>query len=393
MSDFSIYEEYCTGCGLCCSVLGTKFVVDNKGFNYPIFDLSMKEFCSNVCPASGELLKEQQKSEVWGHSEACYLGYAVDDKIRKKASSGGVLTELCCFLLDAGVVDGIIQTKISDNSAIMTKTVISTTKEEVIDCSGSRYAESNPLMRILQQTEEGKKYVFIGKPCDVASLKQYMKTNHELKKRIIYLFSFFCMGVPSKTSNKKLLFRLNCNESTCESLSYRGNGWPGNATAVNVNGTRHSITYNESWGEILGRDLRKCCRFCMDGLGEAADVSCGDGWYLDNNNCPDFSEHAGRNIVFARTTQGNSLLLEAMKAGYINIELYTDYRKELKLTQYAQYQRKVLMAPMMCAMKLCGKKVPKYNFSVIVSYCKDEKIHIMIKRFLGTIKRIIKKRI
>ncbi len=35
----------------------------------------------------------------------------------------------------------------------------------------------------------------------------------------------------------------------------------------------------------------------FDGIGEMADVACGDAWYLTESGQADFSEHAGRNVI------------------------------------------------------------------------------------------------
>ena len=47
--------------------------------------------------------------------------------------------------------------------------------------------------------------------------------------------SFFCAGLPSIDAQKKLLEEMGCN-SRVVSLRYRGNGWPGYATANLENG-------------------------------------------------------------------------------------------------------------------------------------------------------------
>ena len=90
-----------------------------------------------------------------------------------------------------------------------------------------------------------------------------------------------------------------------KSLRYRGDGWPGYATATQYDGKVFKMDYNTSWGQILGRDIMKMCRFCLDGIGEMADISCCDAWYLTNDNKPDFSEADGRNAVFCRSKLGD----------------------------------------------------------------------------------------
>ena len=77
------------------------------------------------------------------------------------------------------------------------------------------------------------------------------------------------------------------------------------------------------------------CRFCVDGVGELADVSCGDAWYLLPDGEPDCSEHEGRNFIFSRSDKGDSLVKEAFKAGYIFID---DNASLEKLRQAQKYK-------------------------------------------------------
>ena len=298
-----ICQEYCTGCGLCGSERDKVFKEDNKGFLYPKLDISDLNLCKMVCPSAGNAVNNYAKGNIWGNIISCCLGWSSNNKIRFSASSGGVITSACIFLLNNHYVDGIIQTKQNDDDPRKTTTVVCKNEKDVLACSGSRYTCSSPLYRICELIEAGKKYAFVGKPCDVSALRMYMlNSDAEWTKQIVVLLSFFCAGQPSLDANNKLLSALGCNDvNNLEKLSYRGNGWPGKATVTLKNGQTNEMDYETSWMTILGRDVRKCCRFCADGTGEMADISCGDAWYLTKAGKPDFMEHPGRNVVFSRT--------------------------------------------------------------------------------------------
>lgn len=75
-----------------------------------------------------------------------------------KASSGGILTEICVALLKLNLVDAIIQTKYDEINPIETVTVVNHTEDEVLNCAGSRYAVSSPLIDINNIVSENKKY-------------------------------------------------------------------------------------------------------------------------------------------------------------------------------------------------------------------------------------------
>lgn len=390
-----MYEEYCTGCGLCQSVFNTRLCKNAKGFLHP--DLSLVdnniEFFENVCPSGGCYTNDIVSKSVWGNIKASFIGWSKDSVIREQASSGGVLTSLCCSLIDKKIVDGIIQIKASDSNPYATYTVISRTTNEVKSCMGSRYSISSPLENILQMIVPGEKYAFIGKPCDVSALRSYCKQNPSFNNQIEYMFSFFCAGIPSNDAQEKLLSALGVSKKDCKELQYRGNGWPGFATAKTYNGDIKKMSYNDSWGKILGRDVPRICRFCLDGIGSSSDIVCGDAWYLDQYGNPDFSEHDGRNVVMIRTNKGMELYNSGLINSSIELQKYDVNSGELNKIQKYQYERKIAMISMISALRLTGRKYPLYNKKLMCAYAKNAPVKMKIGRFLGTIRRIAKGKI
>lgn len=383
-----MYREYCCGCGLCESVGKSKLLKDEKGFlvpkeNFKDFD----EFCSKICPSSGVQCDQLEKTNIWGKNHSVNIAYSTNDNIRFKASSGGVLTSLCCYLIDNKKVDAIIHTGEDKSNPIATVTLCSESIEEILNGCGSRYSSSTPLKEIEKYLETGKKYAFIGKPCDVTALRNYSRIDKRINESFIYMFSFFCAGAPSERANLLLLEKMGCNKEECSSLTYRGNGWPGYATGIDKNG-EHKLLYKDAWGETLGRDIRLMCRFCLDGIGELADISCGDAWKLDENMKPIFEESDGQNVVFCRSDKGEKLFREACSAGYIFSKIYENYENELKYSQAYQFQRRATMNDTINALKLYRKPFPNYDKKVLKSYSKNLKLKSKFKRFYGTIKRL-----
>lgn len=388
-----MYKEYCCGCGLCESMNKAKLIKDEKGFLVPKEETKdFKEFCSKVCPASGVQCNELEADNIWGKNENVSIAYSSDKNIRYTASSGGVLTSLCCFLLETKKVDAIIHTGEDKSNPISTTTICSRTKEDIINGCGSRYSSSNPLRDINQYLNTGEKYAFVGKPCDVTALRNYSKMDDRVEKVFPYMFSFFCAGAPSEKVNIQLLEKMGCNYKECSSLKYRGDGWPGYATAIDNNG-KHQLPYRTAWRDTLGRDIRLMCRFCLDGIGELADISCGDAWKMNENKEPIFEEADGQNVVFCRTEKGKQLYREACEKGYIHSEEYKNYEEELKHYQKYQFNRKTTMKDTIFALKIFRKSYPKYDTKLLKKYTKKSTLKIRGKRFVGTIKRLIKGKI
>ena len=131
MSKISNYiNAYCTGCGLCHSIIGAKISKDEKGFPNSVLTSDKNlEFYESVCPIFN--YKQECEHDVWGSVDKALIGYSADKDVRYKAATGGALTELSSYLLEEGLIDGVIHT--TSNSDIPTETIscISYTKEEV----------------------------------------------------------------------------------------------------------------------------------------------------------------------------------------------------------------------------------------------------------------------
>lgn len=388
------FKEYCTGCGLCSSVKGVKMSNNDSGFLYPELNDMHIEFCNQVCPSGGNALKNYQDGTIWGVMQSSYLGWSSDKNVRLQSSSGGVITSLCIYLLKNNIVDGILQVKKDPVNPAKTINVVSRTPQDVLECMGSRYTTSSPLMHIKQQIREDELYAFVGKPCDASSLRMY-KESHQEKwtDQILYIFSFFCAGQPSEAANLKLINNLGIEEfKDCKDLQYRGNGWPGKTKAWKFDGSSQQMEYETSWMKILGRDVRRCCRFCADGTGEMADISCGDAWYLTDEGKADiFTEHPGQNVIFARTEEGQRLIDNAIKDKIIQTKPFDVEKDQLAKRQPYHYARKASLSSLRLAMLICGRPFPMYDRKKLTMFSKDFPLKSKIYRCLGTIQRVWKK--
>lgn len=382
-----IYSDYCTGCGLCVSQKFTNFVYDESGFPVPEkVNPEMTAFCDEVCPMGFNGLSKLFRDNIWGNYKEYYTGFAIDKDIRKHASTGGILTAISIWLITQGYVDAIIQTKYDYDNPAKTQVIVNSSPEEVYSCAGSRYSISSPLINIEELIKPEKKYVFIGKPCDVIALKNFSKMNKVVKECIVYYFSFFCAGTPSETANRNLLERLGCKK--CKKLVYRGDGWPGLVKATDNTGKEYSMLYQDAWMNILGKVIRKSCKFCIDSIGEMSDISCGDYWKLSENKEPLFLETDGVNCIFAWTEQGAALLKSMHKFNQISLK-----KEDISLLQYVQpnhFYRRTTAFYRILAMKLMLGKVPRYSYNVALKYSGYGSIYKGLQAFKGTIKRIMK---
>jgi coenzyme F420 hydrogenase subunit beta len=383
-------ENYCCGCGLCKSLCDTPFVEKN-GFYVPIIDSKNVNLLVNICP----VLTTNRRVEVepiYGNCEISYLGYSKNNIIRHKGSSGGTLTALAVYMLERKMINGVVHIAENKSKPWETTVVCSTTKEQLIERAGSRYAQSFTLENILDYLDNEEKYLLIGKPCDIRAMRNYAELEPKVNIRFPYMFSFFCMGTPSTNANIRLIKQMEVPLEECQSVRYRGDGWPGYTVVETKNGEKHSMTYNDSWGGILGRDLRKYCKFCMDGFGDAADIACGDAWYLDDDKNPIFNEGSGRNVIIARTSKGRELISDAIDNNVISCISY-DCSDDLRYMQKSQYARKELMLYRQMALQVLLQKGPRYKVSYLKQYTSNVSAKRRIDAFVGTMARIIKRKL
>ena len=180
-------EKYCTGCGLCKSFLNTETKSVNGFDTCNIKNKQEIDFCNKVCPANGKHInnKDCDNNElIWGKYNHVYRGHSNDDEIRYKAASGGITTQMAVYMLDKKYVDAVIQVGEDKNNPFKTAVYCNDTRDKVINCSASRYIESHPLENILDFLKEDRKYLFIGRPCDVVTLKNFIEVYSEYKEKI-----------------------------------------------------------------------------------------------------------------------------------------------------------------------------------------------------------------
>lgn len=386
-------NNLCLGCGLCEAVdnVNCKMVLTPKGVYEPKFQNEPYKLLRSLCPGiTVQSNSKQVNQELWGDVVAVTNAWALDQKVRKTSSSGGVTSALAIYLLEKKLVDGILHVGVTKGSYLYNKLHVSRTKEEVLQRNASRYAPAavfNDILEIFKSSDES--YAFIGKPCDIAGMQNLLKIYPQYKKKVKFYLSIFCAGMPTYKATQKALSVFGKKEDPMK-LQYRGDGWPGYFTAYYKDGAICRMTYNESWGNILGRNLGFRCKICPDGIGMLADISSGDSWNT-KDGYPDFTEGDGRNFCFIRNEKGKRLFNDAIKAGYLCAEPLDV--SEVKNMQRYQYDRRHMVGWRIAAVQLMTlgllnfKGLGYFHLALKANYKKG------INDFVGTIKRLIKVRI
>jgi len=387
--------ELCLGCGLCETIASSAKcqmkLNENTGFYEPYFKekLTKKETRSilKICPGINVNGNINSKSIVWGKINQIEEAWSSDSFIRQKASSGGVITTLAIHLLESDIVNGILHVGVNEGTYLFNSLRVSRTKEEVLRNMGSRYAPAlvfNKLNTILDKSNEV--YAFIGKPCDIAGIKNFIDEYPVYKSRITYFLAIFCAGMPSYNGTKEVLKLSGVNESP-SILRYRGDGWPGSFKAEYNSRGPFKMSYNDTWGKILGKHLCLRCKICPDGIGLLADIAVGDSW-VTKNGYPNFEENDGRSFVMVRTTNGLNLYSSALQMNKIE---NNDYNiNTLKIVQRYQYDRRIYLGYRILFVQLFSSFILKFRGLGIKRLMLKGNLTKGSKNSFGTLKRYLK---
>jgi len=386
----------CVGCGACASVCeksGVSLVhIDTEGIR-PVFDHQRCAGCTDclfVCPGYGidsEAFRKgwgalAEENLLIGPSLEIWEGHAASPDIRYRGSSGGAVTALALYCLEREGMRFVLHTGMDPERPWRNVTVKSRSGAELILRAGSRYCPSSPCEALRDIEESDGPCVFIGKPCDAAAAIAVSSQRPRLRRNLGLVLTFFCAGPPCTKGTLSQLDRLGIRKEQVREIRYRGHGWPGEFTVVYDGGERrNSLSYKEAWGSLAKHHRSFRCHLCPDGLGEIADVSCGDAWhrYAADGN-------PGRSLVVARTARGRDILRKAMTEGYL--DLVPSNPENVAAAQGLVKRRQQVFGRLL-AMRLLLVPTPDYRGFPLFRAWRETSIVSRAKTVLGTLKRLV----
>ena len=265
------------------------------------------------------------------------------------------------------------------------RTNFSRTHEEILACAGSRYSPACPCEGLGILEQQRSPGVFIGKPTDVTAVQLLRRVRPALDRNLFLVMSFFCAGTPSTRGTLELLRHMGVEPGEVLSLSYRGNGWPGQFEAVTRRGRRVSMSYEEAWARLTHyKPLRENLE--PDGFGRNADICCGDAWHVQ-----DRQGNPGVSAIVVRSERGRRILRLAQTAGYVELRPTTAER--ILTGQRSLVEKQSELFGRLMAFDLFGVPHTRFEGFSLKESWQQLPLRRRVRAFLGTVRRIISRRL
>lgn len=303
-----IYNKMCMRCGGCVAVCPKHVLKINYNDETGFFDIiedtaSCVEcgLCMAVCPA----LKIEYSDSSIGSYRDLYLSLSCNDHVRQNGTSGGVVNELCQFLLETKTVDSVLLVKSSPENKIWAEPIWIESAEylkKIPRDFTSRYV-SVPVCSLLQKREQNKKYAVVGTPCQIHSARKILGEEH-------FFIGIACSEGISFQATEQYLKSIRKKDA--DMMYYRGNGWPGKTTVYHkdkvIQEQEHYISdFNAIYSSQVYRN--RGCRFCHDQFAEEADISFFDFWNSEEVK----EERQGKSGTIIRTEKAETVMNELIR--------------------------------------------------------------------------------
>lgn len=227
-------------------------------------------------------------------------GWTENSEMRKECSSGGVATAISKgFLENGGIVCGCT---FNEGKFIFE---FAENEDELKKFIGSKYVKSNPIgiyKEIKSRLKREEKVLFIGLPCQIAALRNFISADLSDK---LYTIDLICHGTPSPKVLDIFLKQYGLTLSSLKDIKFRVKAKfqiYGDYKGIITKGVsdRYSIAF------LNALTYTENCYSCPYAKTErVSDVTLGDSW---GSELAIDEQKNGISLILSQTEKGNELL-------------------------------------------------------------------------------------
>ena len=307
----------CAGCMACVDICPTNSISVVDGLEHMNAEIN-----STTCVNCGRCHQVCQ----YNHPAKCrhpvyWLQGWGELKVRESSSSGGLAQELMISFIRSG---GVVAACIFRNGTFGFE--INDSVENIYHFIGLKYVKSNPIgiyKSVLSILKRGQKVLFIGLPCQVSSLLNYIPQKYQDS---LYTVDLICHGTPSVKLLQDSLHGYGVELTNIQNIYFRANNKFGVGTEIKKivpDGVRDRYTM----AFLQGLDYTENCYLCSYAqINRVGDLTIGDSWGSNLSEGID----KGISLVLCQTKKGKELLSH-IKFHFEKVDLDNAIRKNHQL--------------------------------------------------------------
>ncbi len=299
--------EACTGCGACAQVCPAGVIsmdFDGEGFRVPRIDQDLCtrcNLCKRVCQYHEDIAFPDFKQR--------YFAAKNKDEVRACSSSGGLFTAISDVVLNQG---GAIAAAVMRPNFVV-EHALAFTREERDRMRHTHYVQSDTsqiYIQVQEQLENGKLLLFVGTPCQVAGLRNFLRKPYSN----LITADLVCHGAPSPGAFAKFIEYIKGKKPARLTAFYfrdKSLGWHGYNVSAEY-GSQKVIgkRWLKSFRLLFSRSSvnRLSCASCpYSNYNRKGDLTMGDFWGIERA-LPDFADQRGISLLLVNTSVGEQVL-------------------------------------------------------------------------------------
>ena len=288
----------CTGCMECIDICPEKAIkiIDSWTEFNAVIDSKLCIHCNACHGACQNNIKQVLTNPIYWKQ-----GWAHDDHIRMRSSSGGVAAAIeQAFIKNGGIVCsctfnvGKFEFDFAES------------EDEVGKFTGSKYVKSNPegvYKKILEKLKLGRNVLFVGLPCQVSAVRHYTRNHQNL-----YTIDLICHGTPSPQILDSFLSDYGIRLTEVQSIRFREKDnfkleQNGKCFAVPTTTDNYLMTFLNS------TTYTENCYQCQYAkIERSGDITLGDSW---GSELEKSIQDKGISLVLCQNEKGKELINQA----------------------------------------------------------------------------------